>query len=212
MKKSTWLIMVLVLLLFCGGARAGIGVKAGICASNWYNDAIALSGVQDRVSVCGGIYYNLSLAGMISLQPELLVVPKGWKIEADVLGQTAGYYVNTDYLEIPVLVKVSLLNTLAAKPVIFVGPYFAYNIAAKVKGRLLGQAATVDFEQAYGEINKNDTGMVVGLGLDLSAGVTTVTLDARVMVGLSKIYEPKPGTADVKMMNKSVAVLAGFAF
>ncbi len=213
MKKLPIIMVVSMLMIFSTQAYAGFGIKAGLSSSNWYGeDYEDTDELTDRVAPCGGFFISIPIAGLVTVQPELLYMMKGWGVSGDLFGMPVELDVKVDYIEVPVLAKFNIFNALAVKPVVYAGPYLGFNTSSKVKGTLGSYSAEAEFEDVFGKINDSDAGFVIGAGIDFNFALKTVTIDARYTHGLSKVYEPFAGGEDAAMKNRTFAVMAGITF
>ncbi len=205
MKRLITTLFVIVILFTTTSAYAlGLskGIKGGLGFANLYGDDIH-NGASSKAAICGGVFVNFSLLGLIEIQPELLYTQKRVEYDNDPftgMGIEVPYQVKLNYIEIPILGKVMMLVPGVVKPNLFAGPYFAYNLTAK------GNFDTED-AQDLEFIKGTDFGMVVGLGVDVNLLVTKVTLDGRYTRGLTSIHEDGD---DIK--NSAFSAMLGLSF
>jgi len=144
----------------------------------------------------------------MSIQPELLYVQKGAKIDTGF--DEVDSKVHIDYIEIPVLLKASF-GAGSAKPNLFVGPAIGILMSAKVKtsveGVDLGDLAEVDMKD---ELNSMDLGLVIGGGVDIGK----MLLEVRYEIGLSNLNKTPEGyEGDMpKTSNGALLIMAGISF
>ncbi len=204
MKKLIIALFVIVMFTMTPVYALGLskGIKGGLGFANLYGDDIH-NGGSSKAAICGGVFVNFSLLGLIEIQPELLYTQK--RIDYDQNPFTGAdmeepYHVKLNYIEIPILGKVMMLVPGVVKPNLFAGPYFAYNLTAK------GNFDTQD-AQDLEFIKSTDFGMVVGLGVDVNLLVAKVTLDGRYTRGLTSIHEDGD---DIK--NSAFSAMLGLSF
>ncbi|GAF67290.1 unnamed protein product, partial [marine sediment metagenome] len=114
---------------------------------------------------------------------------------------TITYSVN--YVEIPVLVKLSIASQGSVVPSLFVGPYVAIKLSSKAKIEFGGGSE----EEEWGEdIKTTDFGVVVGGGVDFALGSSKITVDARYTLGLTTMFDDD----DVK--NGVISFMVGGSF
>lgn len=110
------------------------GVKAGanISTLDWnLDDVLNLDVDNDYIyGFAGGIYYNIGLGNVFSIQPEVLYSQMGSEfIISDEDEEFTGEY-NLDYISVPILFKVSP----AWRWAFFAGPQFDYLLMAEADG------------------------------------------------------------------------------
>lgn len=122
MNKSLIVLPFILGMFMALSLNAQLGIKAGINLANLSYDpesSIYSTTVKPGISV--GAFYNLRLSDRFALQPEVDYIQHGAKTEYT-LGNTtsksnSSYTIN--YLQIPVLLKMRLVNSLYAQA----GPY-----------------------------------------------------------------------------------------
>ena len=176
------------------------GLKAGMNIANVHGDDVIGPYYESKMGFCAGGFITFKVANIIAIQPEILYTQKGTKWEEEFVGETWKITYNFNYLEIPVLLKVIMPIQGMIKPHLFVGPYFAYNLTAKVKTRYNG----LDFDEV---IKDSDFGAVFGGGIDFGLPAGKIVFDARYSLGLTTIDEEGP---DVK--NNVFSFMLGYAF
>jgi hypothetical protein len=84
------------------------GIKAGVNSStNSYSPELFGISTSSKTGFAGGIYYNIGLGRLFSIQPELLYSVMGSKITQNVTNPTSGGVLHLNYVSIPVLFKVT---------------------------------------------------------------------------------------------------------
>ena len=177
------------------------GLKAGMNIANLHGDGVEGFGYESKMGFCAGGFITFKVANIIAIQPEILYTQKGTKWEEEFVGETWKITYNFNYLEIPILLKVIMPIQGMIKPHLFVGPYFAYNLTAKVKTRYNG----LDFDEV---IKDSDFGAVFGGGIDFGLPAGKIVFDARYSLGLTTIDEE--GSSAVK--NNVFSFMLGYAF
>lgn len=183
------------------------GLKAGMNIANLHGDDVEGLGFESKMGFCAGGFITFKVANIVAIQPEVLYTQKGNKWEEEFNGETWKVTFNLNYLEIPVLLKVIMPIQGMIKPHLFAGPYFAYNLTAKVKEEYNGQSDEEDIDEYFKD---TDFGTVFGGGIDFGLPVGKIVFDARYSLGLTSIDEPDDGTADVK--NDAFSFMLGYAF
>lgn len=163
-----------------------------------------LRGVDDldsRTGLMGGLSLVLPLAGPVALQPELLFVSKGAK------GQNSNVDgIELNYVEIPVLLRLSLAQAALVTPHVYAGPYLGYNISCNVEG------TSADCDDVPGVSTKTvDVGGTLGGGVDISLGGLVLTGGLRYSFGVSKVADFDPGLVDESAKNGVFAIYTGLS-
>lgn len=186
------------------------GLKAGMNIANVHGDDVKLAealGVEfsSNIGLCVGGFVTYSLSDMFAIQPELLFTMKGAKMEV------AGYKetVKVNYLEIPVLAKLSIPTPGNVKPSLFVGPSLAIKLSAKAEWEEDGESGEEDISE---EVKSTDFGLVFGAGIDFGLGQGKLTVDARYTLGLTKVQKPEEEEEEVDMKNGAISIMVGYSF
>jgi len=180
-----------------------IGLKAGLSIADYKG---GWPDTDSQKGFCGGAFITCSINEMFAVQTEFLFSMKGAdlgeKVRTDEFGniiETSSVREVLNYLEIPVLGKLSVLPQSCVKPNLFAGPSFALKLSGKHK---VGSQET-DIEY----LKDTDYGLVLGGGVDFELGQGQLTVDARYTLGLAKIYD---SGMDVK--NRVISVMLGYSF
>lgn len=208
----------LALVLVAGSVSASsagemsFGIKGGFVTTN-------VTGVPDewkdsqsyRTSFSGGVFMNYAFDEALSIQPELLYVPKGFTgtlydgyIDVDVTP-------SIDFIEIPLLLKFAFPTGGNVRPFVFAGPSVGFAVSSKLKIGVGWLSSKVDMSDFT---NSTDFGMVVGAGLGYDTKYGLLSIDARFSRGFSDIVES--ATFDIGGSEQSITVDEfkhyGFAF
>ena len=196
------------------------GIKAGLSNSTikgetatQLNSLIDKAGgmvtTQNRNGFYAGVYASIPLDETISLQPGINYVQKGYTLKGDLdikgigfLGAGAKAQLQTDYIEIPLLVKLNL-----DKFEVFAGPQVGYLMNANVKtsaGILGVNLLNKDFDVSN-QFNKWDAGLNFGLGYKIT---DNIDVSAAYDFGLTKVDANKSFSA----YNRGVKVGLGVSF
>jgi opacity protein-like surface antigen len=193
------------------------GIKIGLSLSEFtYDSPSADLGDKIKTGLCFGGYVSFKLTPNLALQPEVLYAQRGGNDEEegrDEQGDPTGTFetrYSFDYLEIPVLARVSIRTGGTITPCILAGPAIAFKLSSKVKWPPdpvlhddTGSEEEVDW------IKSNDFRFVLGAGADIAVGNVTVSVEARYGIGLSNIYE---GGGQTTMKHRIISILAGLGF
>ncbi len=167
----------------------GVGVTAGGTLS--FVDSNVPGDKTPRYGVTGGIFGTFSLIEIentmdLSVRPEVLFVMKGYKDSND-------NKVNFNTIEVPILVKTSILSGLSAAPYVMVGP---------TVGILL--SADYDKISIDGNIKPFDIGVVFGAGVETENGLG---LDVRFNLGVSNIID----SDYLHMKNRTISIMTSYS-
>jgi hypothetical protein len=171
------------------------------------------SNVSRKTSLMGGVAVRIGLPGPLSLQPELLVSPKGAEVSAP---QGGDVRFSATYVELPVTVRADLPTIRGAvTPFVQGGGFAAVKIFEQQSvGGFSGQLP-LDFDQSF--YRRFDGGLTAGIG----AAVDRLAVTARYSYGLATVVKddigptfeenpnqrpPADGTSDVW----SISVSFGF--
>ncbi len=168
-------------------ADVRFGIKAGANVANVNGDiGTALQDWKSTVGFCGGIFLELNLGRVLTIQPEVLYTMKG--------ADTGTGKLTFDYLEIPILLKLRI-PTGSVHPFVFAGPAFGFTLRALVDGVKISDMPSADYSA------------VLGGGLQLGR---SIHIDARYTMGLQKLAIPDLDTIDLK--NGVLSATIGLAF
>jgi hypothetical protein len=161
------------------GPRIGATfAKINVSDEDDFNDE-----VKSNTGVQIGAVANVMINDMFSIQPELLLIQKGFKIEDG--GE--GIRVKTNYLELPVLAKVKF-GTEELHGFVTAGPTAGYLMNGKMTMEFDGEEESEDLEFDDTD-NRFELGASFGVGLGYKVGAGTLNLDVRYGLGLSSLYE-----------------------
>ena len=201
MKKTTLTLGVLILAASLAMSQSLTkGFKGGFNSSTIGGADAHSPDPVSRSGFSAGVFFNLSLPGPISIQPEVLYSMKG--ADAAQSGITSSFVLA--YIEIPVLFKfnIPLAPGSPAKPNIFAGPAVGVLVTAKVKSG----SQEMDIKD---QLAKTDYGVTFGAGVDIDLVAILLTIDARYTIGIVTIDKEDPvthTTGDIKNRVMSVNV------
>jgi hypothetical protein len=193
MKNKVWQALVIgafaavLVLPQIASADVRFGIKAGANVANVNGDfGTALENWQSTLGFCGGIFLELNLGRVLTIQPEVLYTMKG--------ADTGTGKLTFDYLEIPILLKLRI-PTGSLHPFVFAGPAFGFTLRALIDGVKISDMPSADYSG------------VLGAGLQLGR---SIHIDARYTMGLQKLAIPDLETIDLK--NGVLSATIGLAF
>lgn len=193
---------------------------------------------DDSKSITGfvaGLGFNLPITkdGFFSVQPEVLYLQKGYRIDYSNTFGSIDQEEKFNYLEIPVLGKVNF-GTETIKLYVNAGPSFGYALNGKYEsvvkagplslttsGKNIFEAEPDNStgDDAYYDPkyhNRLDIGVQFGGGVGLTVGPGAVLLDARYGLGLTNFYKGNTDNSsdadnDPNIKNRVFAFTLGYA-
>ena len=204
------------------------GVKAGISFSDWYgkdaddfgdNFSYIMSDVgftsfnlekKVRYGFSLGAFLNFKVNEIFSIQPELIYIMKGVKFDGG--GYFEGYYIDTqiifktNYIEIPLLAKLSTIEDNTINPFIIFGPSISFNTSSdlEVKVEFRGESESEVTEFDY--FKDTDLNLILGGGFCTSNGIL---FDIRYNLGLVSIDDSND---QIQIKNRTITLMLGFQF
>jgi hypothetical protein len=191
------------LILSAGAAEAvDFGFKAGI---NWatipeYTGPLGGLDSGSTSSLTGGPFLVFHLAGVLSLQPEVLFVKKGTVLDAANPDLELETTLELEYLEFPILARMASKQPGRTSFYALAGPSFGYGFRASERIETLGQES----EREVDTIERFEMSLVLGGGVR----VGWLLAEGRYTQGLTTI----DGERGTSFKNRCLAVLLGFQF
>lgn len=208
-------LLAVVMMLAISPASAGpLGktIKAGISYAQITNDNADIGDSDHELGFAAGIGISYDLVPGITLAPELLYVQQGGKYGITITDEggnitgSGDLIWDLDYLQVPVLARISLPVVGSMLPTVIAGPAFAFNVASDYTIDAPGGEETGELD----DVASTDLSLIVGLGLKFGAGPAGVNVDVRYNYGLSDLNDAEGGTNEIK--NRGLQVLAGISF
>jgi len=187
---------------------ARFGIKGGIAIANVSREIGTVAQFDHKLGPGGGAFATWALNDRVALGAEVLYVSKGLSLGESVLTDNSGTAVGTieslwvtDYLEVPMLVRVGLGGG-TMRPAIVLGPAIAF----KVRERLVttGDQRISSKTDAFA---RTDYGMAAGAELRLRSGPGWSLMEARYTLGLVDV-----AFYGRQAKNRALTVMAGYAF
>jgi hypothetical protein len=175
-------------------SKVGFGVKGTIGMTNVsITDA---TGFGMKIGFGGGLLAQIKAGKTMVIQPELLFVMGGSKIDTGDSGISAG--IKTSSIELPILLK-GVFGEGKTKPCVFIGPSLSMLMSAKEY-----------VEDASGSIK--DSLNTLGFGLVGGVGVQMEKLmfDVRYDMGLSNMAKDAPDGMSMKQY--AILLSVGYMF
>jgi hypothetical protein len=239
MKKN--LLLVAALFTF-GAASAQVSIipKAGLTLSTVSHEKtdnfpFEKDDVVTNTGFTAGIGFNLPLTedGFFSIQPELLYLQKGYRIDYNNPFGSLDHKQKINYLEVPVLAKINF-GTETIKLYVNAGPSFGYTLGGSYESIIKSGALSLTtsgksffkeepsnstgddeyYDPKYH--NRFDIGLQFGGGVGLAVGPGTLLFDARYGMGLNYFYKGNTdnssnGDNDPNFKSRVFAFTLGYA-
>lgn len=203
------------------GTSAGevsVGLKGGLIMTNVTGIPEEWEDAQSyRTGFSGGAFLNYAFDEALSLQPELLYVPKGFS------GTLYDGFIDVDasprfeFLELPVLLKYTFSGGGKLHPCVFAGPSIGFAMSSKLKISVGWLSSSIDISSVTNDV---DFGVVAGAGFGYETNRGLITFDARYQRGFTNIIESTE--LDINGSTQTISVdefkhygfafLAGFQF
>jgi hypothetical protein len=191
-------------------ARGQLGLRGGVNLSKFVGADAAGSEAIRRLSL--GASIPLIHIGPFSVVPELYYSQKGAR-QLNPLAPGQPFSFGLDYIEVPVLAKVSFPLKGLLRGYVGGGPAYAWRIDCSIS--VSDTTVTNTFNncsETFGSfktaMQKADRGVVVNGGLDFKVpGLGGLNLDARLIHGLSRLT---PGTTGGDIKNQAVSLMLGY--
>lgn len=223
MKTMKKVIFSILIAGFALSASAQVGIKAGLSFATMAErgEDFSFDDVESRAIIAPviGLTFDMNLSDIITIQPELIYTQLGGKNTLNLLGtQTVTSY-RINYLELPVLAKVTFGNAdrtglgfyLAA------GPWIGYalsgrrNIVSTANGTIL-----FDSERRYTFDDEDDQrrlnyGMIGAVGLSFGKAI----LDVRYNYGFNNLLDDDADNNNDNspvLQSRGVALTLGYTF
>jgi hypothetical protein len=205
MIKTKLILLTASLFLFSGmitstfaQSPVSFGLKGGVNLANLNGDNFSDADVRSGLNIGVVLEFSLPLSP-IGIESGLYYSQKGASNED--LGVTST--LKTDYLEVPVLAKLSFGPPGPIKPHLLAGPYLGFLLNSEAVEESGGASSTIDFKDSTNDV---DFGLTGGIGLDVNMGLATLSLQARYSLGLTEVYTNSEAKHGV------FAIVAGFTF
>jgi hypothetical protein len=175
MNKNTILVILTTILLAVSAtaqdhpAQIDIGFKVGMGVSDVSN---YIGESKTRTGFLAGGFLSYSESRLFAIQLELIYIGKGYKAVNAIVRDDTGGVLGTsnfefilNYLELPLLAKITAPLRGSYLPYFVGGGYGAYNIGSKARF-----TEGIPFQFDLDNANDVDYGIIAGIGLDMKAG------------------------------------------
>ena len=187
-----------------------VGILAGLSSATiGFEDSEENDGVDRRNGLVGGVYVALPFARYLAFRPELLYVQKG----ASGGDSDDRSTLKLDYVEVPVLLEVTVPTAGRVRPQLYAGPALAFKARCQVAFEGDGVSASTgcsrvadEFGEDNFDVKSFDLGGVVGGALAFDVGGRAVTVGARYTHGFTQLID------DGGARNRAIGVYGSIEF
>jgi hypothetical protein len=181
--------------------QPAFGIKGGLNFANLHfdGDDIGDETLDRRTGGVGGVFMLWPATGKLALQAEGLFSQKGAKVDEEGIEGT----IKIDYLDVPVLLRLSSGSSSGTSFHVFGGPSVGFRLKARAKGTADGESSDDDISE---DIERMDVGVVAGVGVEMGR----VSIDGRQSWGLSNINKDPDDPTKIK--NRVFSVMVGYRF
>ena len=176
-------------------SQSRAGIRAGLVMSTFL-----MKNAEDfkEIGWIGGpsvtLYYQFSVGSGLSVQPELSFVRKGaflsYLDQRPFLAVQRRVDLTLDYLELPLLLMVTVPDHGSTRGGIFLGPYVAVRAGFEVSDAGRGAPSpleplgTLSVEE---DLSPLDAGGIIGGNIRVAAGTLELLFDARISLGATDV-------------------------
>jgi hypothetical protein len=163
MKK---VLVLAISVLLAGAAEAQtFGIKGGVNFSNIIKTNDRNFSTEFKPGLNAGVFVDIPVVERLAFSPELMFSQKGYKTTGtSLLGVANEYSVTTNFIEIPILAKISAADKFS----IYVGPQVSFLASTKEKFTRGDASYQNTIRNENDNLKKSLVGGVLGLGLGLT--------------------------------------------
>jgi hypothetical protein len=187
-------------------SAVGLGLLAGANVADQAGQDVFAP--HDRIGFMGGVSGDFRFSDRWAVQIDGLFTEKGGRENNNANPDDPEDVLALQYLEFPILLKFSLA-TSGARPELFVGPSFAYELGCTFDVFPDGTSNPVDCAEAGLETRSLDVGIAFGADVEIPLGSGHLIIDGRGVVGLSSFDDSDAG---LDYRNRILALTAGYRF
>lgn len=186
------------------------GVKAGVNLSSFHGAFADIADPKLKTGFVGGPFVALGFAPDLAIQVEALFSMKGARFSSertDAEGNLLGRFdtfVHLSYLEVPVLLRGTLLRHAPVQPMYYLGPAIGFSLGGRMESDASGLPS-----QDLKDLKAVDIGLALGAGAGFKLGGQKILTELRYTTGFSDIYDI---TGNAESINHVFSLTAGLAF
>ena len=221
MKKSLLALAFAVTIL--GTANAQFGIKAGVNIATMAEEGkdVTRNDIENK-SIVGavlGIAYEMNVAGIFSIQPELLYSQSGGSNSYTLLGAYTKTKYKINYLELPVLAKLKFGNKNGNGVGIHIaaGPWLGYALNGHYSSKTtLGETVISEVDRDY-SFDNQDNAKRTNYGFIAAAGVSSghLVFDLRYNFGINNLLDNDADNGNDNnpvLQTRGIALTLGYGF
>jgi hypothetical protein len=165
------------------------GVRGGLNLASIRGEFADLVGPKTQMGVVAGGFIQHPLTGPVGVETDLLYVQKGFRLEGeetDDAGNPIGTrtdHVKLQYLEVPILVRVTLPSLGSVEPYVLAGPTLGIGLEARIEPDPGPSFSVRD------DLERFDFGIAGGLGARLLRGPVHLELESRYGTGFRDLWD-----------------------
>jgi hypothetical protein len=220
MRSNLAVTLTLPVVLALGAARPGLaqfGISGGMNLSKFVGGTAE---DESRNKLRLGARMGLINISSLSIGPEFYYAQRGGQQTAPASEPNPlveAYNFSMNYLEVPVIAKLSLMKIGPLRPYIAGGPVYAWQLKCDVTLLTAARTASGEEQDCQDDTFKNartayknaDKGIMFGGGVDMRVlGLGAVSLDARLLRGLNRLTED---SADGDVKTQSFSLMLGYS-
>jgi hypothetical protein len=144
-----------------------------------------------KLGLAIGGFVDIGIRDTFSFQPEVLFMQKGATTDDPFLDESVS--INLDFIEIPLLAKMTFAGTGRARPFVVFGPGLGFNTSASID----------DFDIDE-DVESMDFSLIFGGGVSVGAAI----FEARYDLGLTDLASDPAGS----VKSRTFSILVGYGF
>jgi hypothetical protein len=189
-----------------------IGPKFGLNLASWTGDEMFDDDAYKSVlGLQFGAVAEFPFSDMFAVQAELLYFQKGVAAEFDFLGEKITTESKLNYLEVPVLAKVSFINE-PVQVYVTAGPSFGYGLNGKTVAKSDTEEDEEDIDFDENELARFELSASFGAGVQIPAGPGKFFVDGRYLLGLTNVDASEPEGDRTDIFNRGLGISVGVLF
>lgn len=158
---------------------------------------------DSKLGFGGGLRVIYGFTDMFGVQPEVLFTQRGTSLESDLGGETQEQTTTLNYLQVPLLARVSIpVGGGAITPKVVAGPTFGMFLS--------GTTEAGDESEDLEDVSAMEIGVAAGAGADFAVGPGSLSLDLRYDRGFTSIDDNDDAEFDT--FNTNMSVLIGYNY
>lgn len=186
------------------GNSIAAGLETEFPGTSWESES------KSRIGFDAGAELVVLLGEAVGIQPGLHYAQRGGKwtfTETSGTGLSGDGTVKLDYIELPVLLRVTPLNESSIKVFFNAGPVVSFRTSSKF--HIKGSDGSEDTQDFKDETESTSFGAIGGVGLDLGVGKrSSVVVETRYHLGFSNVVKD---LGDLSLRHSDAEASAGFA-